>query len=219
VAHDLARVRADFDQIAEFGESGSDRYDAFLLSLIPPPAGSILEVGCGLGRLCAEIAGDDRNVIGIDVSPVMIERARAACRSAGATFVEGDFLTFMFDGRFDCIVTAAALHHMPLEATVARMVGLLKPGGKLIIHDMRRDDGIVDSLRAYAALAHQVLVRLLRTGRLRPARHVRAAWIRHGQDEHYLSFAEAEQAARDLLPGARVYYHSMWRYTIAWDKP
>ena len=34
MAHDLARVRADFDQIATFGESGSDRYDRFLLSLI-----------------------------------------------------------------------------------------------------------------------------------------------------------------------------------------
>ena len=177
-------------------------------------------MGCGLGRLCAEMARHDRKVTGIDVSPVMIERARAGCHSAGVDFVEGDFLTFVFgDSRFDCIVTAAALHHMPLETSVAQMISLLKPGGRLIVHDMRRDEGLVDMLRAYVTLAHQVLVRFLRTGRLRAPLHVRAAWIRHGKDEHYLSFAEVEQIARDLLPGARVYYHSMWRYTIAWDKP
>jgi hypothetical protein len=99
------------------------------------------------------------------------------------------------------------------------MVRLLAPGGRLIIHDMRRDDGVVDQLRAYNALAHQMLVRFLRTGLPRPQPHVRAAWLRHGQDEHYLSFAEAKQAAHQLLPGSRVYYHSMWRYTITWDKP
>ena len=38
-------------------------------------------------------------------------------------------------------------------------------------------------------------------------------------DEHYLSFAEAQQVAARLLPGSQVFYHSMWRYTIVWHKP
>ena len=57
-AHDIQRVRADFDQIATFGdESGADRYNSFLVSLVPAHAVDVLEVGCGLGRLAAAIAG------------------------------------------------------------------------------------------------------------------------------------------------------------------
>lgn len=220
MAHDLARVRADFDQIATFGASGGDRYDAFLLSLIPAEAIAILEMGSGLGKLCAKMATGRRRVVGIDLSPVMIDRARAECGSPQVTFVNGDFLSQPFDPQqFDCIVTAAALHHVPFAAGVARMTELLRPGGRLIIHDMRRDDGLVDALRAYSTLAHVMLVAWMRTGRPRPDPHVRAVWNRHGQGEHYLSFAEAKYAADQFLPGAQVYYHSMWRYTIAWDKP
>jgi SAM-dependent methyltransferase len=220
VAHDLARVRADFDEIAAFGTSGGDRYDEFLLSLIPSDAIDILEMGSGLGRLCAKLATAERRVLGIDLSPVMIERARAECPSPQVRFVNDDFLVHRFDvQQFDCIVTAAALHHVPFAAGVERMTELLRPGGRLIIHDMRRDESFVDTLRASVTLAHHMLVRFLRTGRPRPQPHVRAAWIRHGHDEHYLSFAEAKQAAQQLLPGSQVHYHSMWRYTIVWNKP
>jgi ubiquinone/menaquinone biosynthesis C-methylase UbiE len=156
----------------------------------------------------------------VDVSPRMIERARSDERPAGATFLEGDFLELDFgDRRFDCIVSAAALHHMPAAVALRRMSRLLRPGGRLVVHDLRRDASAGDVLRSYSAMAGVMLARWVHTGRARPPKRVRQAWDRHGAREAYLSLAEANVLASQELPGAIVHYQWMWRYTLVWDKP
>ena len=108
-------IRTDFDEIARLSDgrsSGTDRYDTFLRSLVPTVAADVLDVGCGLGRLTSALATDNRDVVGLDLSPEMIERARLNVRAAGrVSFVVGDFLALDFGSRqFDCVVCAAALH-------------------------------------------------------------------------------------------------------------
>ena len=79
-----AKVRSDFDEIArlaETGASGPNQYDPFLVSLVPPDAIDVLDVGCGLGRLTSALARGNREVLGIDLSPAMIERARSGHRA------------------------------------------------------------------------------------------------------------------------------------------
>jgi hypothetical protein len=63
------------------------------------------------------------------------------------------------------------------------------------------------------------VLRLLKTGHLWSPRPTREAWQRHCADETYLTLTEARELATRLLPGARVFYHWLWRYTIVWDKP
>ena len=217
------QVRADFDELADLvepGASGVDHFDRYLLSLIPPHARDVLDVGCGLGRLTCAAAGASRAVTGVDLSPRMIQRARLERSGAGVTYLEGDFLRIDFGPRrFDCIVSAAAVHHMPGDVAVRRMVDWLAPGGRLVLHDLRRDANAADLLRSHSALAYAVMTRLYRTGRLLPPRRVRRAWDRHGASERYLSLAEARQLAARDTPGAAVHYHWLWRYTLVWDKP
>lgn len=219
----MAEVRADFDEIAQLAEgsaSGMDRFDRFLLSLIPEPALTVLDVGCGLGRLTWAIAASGREVVGVDLSPRMLERARAVGRSPKVSFVHGDFLSCHIDAqRFDCIVSAAALHHMEHDTAVGRMVDLLTPGGRLIVHDLRRNTSVAESLRAWGALASHVTITLARSGRAFPPRRVRQVWARHAARERYLSLADARALAERCLPGATVAGHDLWRYTIIWDKP
>jgi 2-polyprenyl-3-methyl-5-hydroxy-6-metoxy-1,4-benzoquinol methylase len=218
------RVRSDFDEIARLSDLhgvGSDRYDSFLLSLVPADAVSVLDVGCGLGRLTAKLVSPNREVTGVDLSPEMISRARQA---GGATrhpvFLCGDFLERDFAAQqFDCVISAAMLHHLPADVVVGRMVELLRPGGRLVIHDIRADAGLSERGMSAFAMAQVAALRLLRTGRLRSSRAVRDAWARHCADENYLTHREAEQLAARLLPGARVFYHWLWSYTIVWDKP
>jgi ubiquinone/menaquinone biosynthesis C-methylase UbiE len=217
------QVRSDFDEIArlaEPGASGRDRYDAFLLSLIPATATRVLDVGCGLGRLTWAIAASGRSVVGVDLSPAMIDRARAAGALDQVSFRVGNFLELDFSSQsFDCVVSAAALHHMDHDAALARMVRLLSPGGRLIVHDLRSNAGLWDSARGCAALAHTVLHRLKRTGRLRPSKPVRDLWARHGASESYVSLGQVRNMVGRLLPGAQIVNHWLWRYTIVWDKP
>jgi ubiquinone/menaquinone biosynthesis C-methylase UbiE len=219
----IEQVRADFDEIARLagsGASGQSRYDSFLLSLIPTAATRVLDVGCGMGRLTWAVARGDRDVVGVDLSAAMIERARASGASGRVSFHQDNFLEMNFDGPlFDCIVSAAALHHMPDDVALSRMAGLLRPGGRLIVHDLRRDVSLADALRGWGALAHDVCIRLIRTGRPRPPRQVRALWARHGAGETYRSLEEMRALADRVLPDARLVNHWMWRYTIVWDKP
>jgi 2-polyprenyl-3-methyl-5-hydroxy-6-metoxy-1,4-benzoquinol methylase len=218
------RVRNDFDHIARLSDShggGEDRYDSFLLSLVPVDALSVLEVGCGLGRLTMKLAAPDREVTGVDLSPEMIARAREEDHlDRHPMFLCGDFLQRDFTAQqFDCVLSAATLHHMPENIAVARMAELLRPGGRLVIHDIRSDVGWGERARTSFALAQVAALRLLRTGRLRSPRPLREAWERHCADEKYLTLREAEALAAGLLPGARLFYHWLWSYTIVWDKP
>jgi SAM-dependent methyltransferase len=218
------KVREDFDEIARLAdqyEGGTDRYDSFLLSLIPRAAVYMLDIGCGLGRLTAKLATDKREVLGVDLSPEMIARAR---QRVGATqrvsFLCGDFLAQDFGARtFDCVLSAAMLHHVPADLAVPRMVELLCPGGRLVIHDMRADAGMLDQIQSHAALAQVAFGRLLRTGWPRSPRVVREAWARHCAGETYLTLREAQALAHRWLPGARLYNHWLWCYTLVWDKP
>ena len=218
------RVRNDFDEIARLSDCHmgiGDRYDSFLLSQVPIDAVSVLDVGCGLGRLAVKLAIPDREVTGVDLSPEMIARARKAGREARRLmFLCGDFLERDFTAQqFDCVISAATLHHMPEEVAVPRMVELLRPGGRLVIHDIRSDDGLGEWVRSNFAMAQVAALRLWRTGRLRSPRPVREAWERHCADETYLTQREAQALAARLLPGARLFYHWLWSYTIVWDKP
>jgi ubiquinone/menaquinone biosynthesis C-methylase UbiE len=219
----IEQVRADFDEIARLagsGTSGQSRYDAFLLSLIPTAATRVLDVGCGMGRLTWATARGDRDVVGVDLSAAMIERARASGASGRVSFRQDNFLAMDFDGRlFDCIVSAAALHHMADDVALSRMAGLLRPGGRLIVHDLRRDTNLADALRGWSALAHDTCIRLIRTGRPGPPRKVREVWARHGATETYRSLHEVRTLVDRVLPGARLVNHWRWRYTIVWDKP
>lgn len=219
-----AAIRHDFDEIARLSDvhgAGPERYDTFLVAQVPVGAARVLDIGCGLGRLTAQLTAPGREVLGVDLSPEMIARARVAgAGMPGLSFACGDaFEMDLTAGRFDCVLSVAVLHHVDAEAAIARMIQLLAPGGRLMLHDLRADDGILDLARAAWALAHRALGRLVRTGRLRSPTAVRHAWARHGAGEAYLTFREAQALASRLLPGSVVYYHWLWRYTIVWDRP
>lgn len=214
------RIREDFDEIARLCEAHgeSDRYDRYLASLVPSDARDVLDVGCGLGRLATRLASPHRRVTGIDLAPGMVARAaRRAGASPGLHFRCGDFMTLdLPPAGFDCVISAAALHHMPMQAAVDRMARLLRRPGTLVIHDLRSDDGPLDHLGSALDLLARVSGRFLRTGRLREPRALREAWARHGAGERYLTMRDARALAGRLGSGATVVRHRYWRYTLVW---
>jgi 2-polyprenyl-3-methyl-5-hydroxy-6-metoxy-1,4-benzoquinol methylase len=217
-----ARVRSDFDAIARLSDPHDEdtgRYDSFLLALVPRSARTILDVGCGMGRLTGKLTRDDREVVGIDLSPEMIARAQQKVDHS-LSFLCDDFLTHDFGPeKFDCVITAAAIHHVPVDLALSRLLELLAPAGRLILHDIRADAGILDYIRSRFALAQVGFKRLVRTGSPHRPREVRDAWERHCASETYLTLTEAEALANRSLPGARTFSHWLWRYTIVWDRP
>jgi 2-polyprenyl-3-methyl-5-hydroxy-6-metoxy-1,4-benzoquinol methylase len=215
-------IRNDFDEIARLSAAhggGHDRYERFLAARVPSQARAVLDVGCGMGRLTASLAAPGRTVTGIDLSPVMIAQANARYGAAGIEFRCGDFFTIDFPpGGFDCVISAAALHHMPLDAAIARMIALLRPGGTLVIHDLRAAANMFDLASSAVAAIANGLDRFIRTGRVLPERMLREAWAKHGARETYLTMHDVLAVAQ-RLPGAAVFRHFFWRYTIVWRDP
>ena len=83
---------------------------------VAPAGGRVLEVGCGPGPLSIRLVRLGLDVIGLDLDPAMIERARANANSSsdgrGASFLVGDVASMAFpDASFDLVVSALSMHH------------------------------------------------------------------------------------------------------------
>jgi 2-polyprenyl-3-methyl-5-hydroxy-6-metoxy-1,4-benzoquinol methylase len=220
----VERVREDFDRIARITSTdhyGDDRYDAFLVSLVPAHARTVLDVGCGTGRLAARIADQGRDVLGVDLSPEMIARAEMQQNSdRHLRFQCGDFLEMeLAHESFDCVISAAALHHMPLERSVTRMIELLRPGGTLVLQDLRAAANVLELGSFFVAGAVNAMRRWQRTGRFLQDRAVRKLWAEHGAHDHYLTMPQVHALVNEHLAAAAVYRHWFWKYTVVWKKP
>jgi SAM-dependent methyltransferase len=219
-----ARIRSDFDRIAALPDDPCNhnlRYHDALLAELPPRCGSALEVGCGGGAFTRRLAARAGEVLGLDLSPRMIETARARCAGLANVRLEvADVNAFdLGAARWDAIASIATLHHLPAPETFARLRDALRPGGVLLVLDLVADDGPWDLLRSASALPLNVALRLARTGRLRMPPDVRRLWDEHARTDVYLTLPQVRAHAASLLPGARVRRLLFWRYSLAWRKP
>lgn len=120
----------------------------FIRELKKQPLGqTITDIGCGPGYLLQAIAEElpEKELTGVDISKEMIERARTNFRSMGSggrvEFRQGSAENLPFDdGTQDFIVSTFSLHHWadPQHA-FSEIYRVLKPGGQMLIFDLRRD--------------------------------------------------------------------------------
>lgn len=220
----MQQVLEDFDRIATLTArepEARERYSDYLLKQVPLACDHVLEIGSGFGAFARLIAGRARRVTAIDVSPQMIEVARK--RSAGFANLEfalTDFLQVELPAEsYDCVVTLATLHHLPLDESLNRMKALLRPGGLLILHDLLAAGNPFDRALDLVRLPFSMAARFRQTGRLRERREIRQAWSEHGRGESYLTPQEVRELRDEHLQGGRVHLHFLWRYTVIWRKP
>lgn len=103
------------------------------------PAQRILELGCGAGRFSRHLARAGHRVVGIDFSPVAIEKARARVASDAQRpeFVVGDVTDLSnVDGPFDASFDVGCFHCLNAHQQAryaAEVFRLIKPGGTHLI--------------------------------------------------------------------------------------
>jgi ubiquinone/menaquinone biosynthesis C-methylase UbiE len=132
-----------------FGPIAADA--AATASAMVPDGARVLEVGCGPGHLSIRLARQHGlDTTGLDLDPVMIERARV---NAGRTsegfgrlpperlpsFLVGDVASLPFpDGSFDLVVSTMSMHHWADPAAgLAEMARVLRPGARALVWDFR----------------------------------------------------------------------------------
>jgi ubiquinone/menaquinone biosynthesis C-methylase UbiE len=95
-----------------------------------------LDAGTGTGALAYALAPLVREVVGVDVVPELLERARASA-PANARFQEGDITNLEFErASFDLGGTMRTLHHVARpEIVMAELTRVTRPGGTLLVVD------------------------------------------------------------------------------------
>jgi len=102
----------------------------------------LLDVGCGSGAAVRRAAPFVSRVVGVDLSPAMIERAlqlAAGLEDVEFRVAESSELPFE-DGSFTAVLCTTSFHHYPdAAAAVREMARVLVPGGRLVIGDPSAD--------------------------------------------------------------------------------
>jgi ubiquinone/menaquinone biosynthesis C-methylase UbiE len=223
MAESMSKIRADFDRIALLSENDwnhNDHYHDFLLKQLPPHCTYALEIGCGTGAFSRLLARHADRVLALDLSPQMIRIAKEHSEQySNIDFQVADAKTWEFPAeQFDCVASIATLHHLPFEETLLKVKGAMKINGTLIILDLFQPAGLSDALTSSLAVPASIMLRLIKTGRLREPREVQEAWAEHGRSDSYLTLSRIRQVCASVLPGAKVRKHLLWRYSITWKK-
>jgi len=99
-----------------------------------------LDFGCGVGRIVLPLARRSGHVVGVDVSPGMLEEARLNSKKYGISnveFVESDETLSKVSGTFDFVHSYIVMQHISTRRGVrflARLLELLNPGGLGALH-------------------------------------------------------------------------------------
>lgn len=114
------------------------------ISYLLPPV-EVADLGCGDGYLTIEAARWAKKVIAIDRSPEMLTRAKALAKRRNVSNIvwkRGELEAVpLADASVDVAVLSQALHHAidPAQA-LAEAARVLRPGGKLLLLDLRQHD-------------------------------------------------------------------------------
>ncbi len=159
-------VRGMFDRIAPVYDAmnrvmtaGLDRsWRRLTVEAIVQPGDRVLDACCGTGDLAVAAEREGGVVTGLDFSPRMLERARR--KSETVTWVEGDLLALPFDdGSFDAATVGFGVRNVAdLEAGLAELHRVLRPGGRLAILEITHPRGF---LRPFFSLWFDRIVPLL----------------------------------------------------------
>jgi SAM-dependent methyltransferase len=132
------------DSRKRFFESG-DAYIKFVLQIVhdyldpafQPGKATVLDFGCGVGRLVIPLAKECKSVTGVDISDAMLSEAIKNCQEYGVSnvdFIKGDDKV---TGFYDFIHSFIVLQHIPPwrgEMILKRLIALLRNDGIGAIH-------------------------------------------------------------------------------------
>jgi len=119
-------------------EAEVDEVQAWLRRVLPEGGRGlrVLEVGCGPGVLADRLIRDGVQLTAVDASEEQVAEAQAR----GVAAIVSDFLAFEA-APFDAVLFTRSLHHIaPLQAGIAKIRALVRPGGLVVADEFAHDE-------------------------------------------------------------------------------
>lgn len=120
--------------------------DALVALLGIVPGAKILDLACGTGRYAIPLAKRGYQVVGLDISSVFLEQARARAKEQGLKieFVQGDMRRIPFENEFDAVINLfTSFGYFEKEEDHLRVLKevhkSLKPGGRFLLDLSNRE--------------------------------------------------------------------------------
>lgn len=139
----FATIADRYDLITVLLSYGQDRrWKRRLVALAAPAGARAVDLATGTGDIAFGLAAAGANVVGVDVTPRMIELAnvKKAANHDGPRFIVGDMTALPFGGdSFDLATAGYGLRNVPdLRAAIDEIHRVLKPGGTALSLDFNR---------------------------------------------------------------------------------
>ena len=143
----FAKIADRYDLVTVLLSYGQDRRwkRRLVHRALPLTSRRVLDLATGTGDIAHALHRHGVHVIGIDVTPRMIElaRAKAPADSPGLAFLVGDMMALPFANEtFDLVTTGYGLRNAPdLSTAIDEIHRVLRPGGYLLSLDFDRPNG------------------------------------------------------------------------------
>jgi ubiquinone/menaquinone biosynthesis C-methylase UbiE len=142
----LQKTRQEFAKQAENFASSAAISDQAQVERIVTGMGDlagrrVLDVACGTGIVTSALAQKAKQVVGLDLTLEMLNKARERCSELGLSsvvFMEGSATSLPFaNAEFDAVVTRLSFHHfLDPKVVLTEMLRVLRPGGVLAVADV-----------------------------------------------------------------------------------
>lgn len=142
----------------------SEMAERFLLLAAPQPGERVLDIATGTGFVsipCASLVGEKGGVVGVDISPGMLEQAAEDLEAAGLKnleLVEADAENLDYPGEsFDLITCCNALPYMSdVPRALSNWLEFLRPGGRLVFNCWSENSHATGRLPRAVAASHGI---------------------------------------------------------------
>lgn len=131
-----------------------DSLDLLLELTRPTSEDTVLDLACGPGLVACAFARHAGQVIGMDLTPAMLEQAARRQQEQGLAnlvWQQGDVQALPYaDNSFSLVITRYSFHHLlDPQQTLAEMIRVCKPEGRVLVADVALPE---EKSRAYDQL-------------------------------------------------------------------
>ncbi|MCL5280865.1 MAG: class I SAM-dependent methyltransferase [Planctomycetes bacterium] len=158
------------------------------------PGDRVLEIGCGIGTVVAQLAQQGYEAMGTDISQVAIEYGRAKYGNVRLEVQPAEDLPYA-DGTFDVVLSFDLFEHISrIDRHVGEVRRVLKPGGHYLFETPNKLSNVISETLAYKSLQWR---------RVHPSLHtpgqLRRRLARHGFETQFVKMDQRNEYTRSKL--------------------